>query len=82
MRLFILLFLLSLGTVTFSQVLINEIQSANDSIFADEDGDFEDWIEIYNAGISPVNLHNYGLSDLADEPFQWVFPSKTIVSPR
>ncbi len=78
MRLFILLFLLSLGMVTFSQIFINEFQSANDSIFADEDGDFEDWIEIYNAGISPVNLQNYGLSDKADEPFQWTFPSKII----
>jgi len=76
--LFILLFWLCFNAS--GQVLINEIQSANDSTVADEDGDFEDWIEIYNAGISPVNLQNYGLSDLADEPFQWTFPSKTIES--
>ena len=47
---------------------------------ADQDGDFEDWIEFYNYGSEPVNLEGYGLSDNYDNPFKWIFPS-VIVEP-
>ncbi|MDX1640724.1 MAG: CotH kinase family protein [Balneolaceae bacterium] len=57
---------------------LNEIMSANDSVIMDEDGDFQDWIEIYNAGNDPVHLAGYGLSDDTDEPFRWTFPDTTL----
>ncbi|MCH8487963.1 MAG: CotH kinase family protein [Candidatus Cyclonatronum sp.] len=55
-------------------VLINEFQSSNQSTKADADGDFEDWIELYNAGDTAVNLSGFGLSDNPNRPFKWVFP--------
>ena len=55
--------------------VINEIQSANSSTVADEDGDYPDWIEIYNAGGQAINLQDYGLSDDTALPFKWTFPS-------
>ncbi|TVR36589.1 MAG: hypothetical protein EA390_00565, partial [Balneolaceae bacterium] len=57
---------------------LNEIMSSNVTFIADEDGDFEDWIEIYNSGTEPLNLEGYGLSDDYDRPFRWVFPDTTI----
>lgn len=39
------------------------------------DGDYPDWIELYNPGGSPVNLEGYGLSDNPNDAFKWIFPS-------
>jgi hypothetical protein len=64
----------------FSQSLtINELMASNATTIADEDGDFEDWIEIYNFGSDPINLEGYGLSDNYNNPFKWVFPDYTIM---
>ncbi len=63
---------------SWAQVLINEIQPANLTTIADEDGDFEDWIELYNPTATAVNLYNFGLSDQAEDPFQWTFPAITL----
>jgi hypothetical protein len=57
---------------------INEIVASNDSTVADEDGDFEDWIEIYNSGGTAVNLDGYGLTDNDSDPFKWTFPAVSI----
>lgn len=58
----------------FSQLKINEIQTANAKTILDEDGDNEDWIEIINTGSTALNLEGYGLSDDPSSPFKWVFP--------
>jgi len=66
------------GTMNPNQevnLLINEIMASNGSSIWDEDGDEEDWIEIYNAGNSPVNLLGFGLSDQMSNPMRWTFPS-------
>jgi hypothetical protein len=44
----------------------------------DEDGDFSDWIELYNPGDDPVNLEGWGLSDDEEEPMNWTFPEVTL----
>ena len=59
-------------------ITINELMSSNSSIIADEDGDYEDWIEIYNFGTTTVGLDDFGLSDKAGQPFKWVFPDIVI----
>ena len=63
-------FLLSTG---FAQVRLTEIAPTNTGALADEDGDFPDWIELINGGVSSVNLAGYSLSD-ADRPGHWIFP--------
>jgi hypothetical protein len=59
-------------------VRINEVMSSNASTLADEEGDFSDWIELYNAGSQGVSLEGWGLSDNAGKPFKWVFPAVTL----
>lgn len=66
------------GEVYAQDLHLNEIMSSNETTLADEDGDYEDWIEIFNAGDAPVNLSGFGLSDDEDEPFKWTFPDTTI----
>lgn len=59
-------------------VRINEFMAANRTSIIDEDGDLSDWIELYNPGVSPVNLSSYHLSDKADDPYKWRFPDVTL----
>ena len=54
--------------------VINELMSSNSTIIQDEDGDYPDWIELFNPGTSPIDMTGYGLSDRESEPFKWVFP--------
>jgi hypothetical protein len=61
---------------TFSQqIAINEVMTSNNTTIADEDGSYEDWIEIYNYGTTDVNIGGYGLSDDATTLYKWVFQS-------
>ena len=55
-------------------IYINEVMSSNETTIADEDGDFSDWIELYN-GDSTINLEGYGISDDRLNLKKWVFPS-------
>lgn len=74
----ILLSGIGLSSLSAQNLHINEVLSSNETTLADEDGDFEDWIEIYNSGDEPVSLSGFGLSDDGDEPFKWAFPDITL----
>jgi len=54
------------------------MQSSNLETYRDEDGDFEDWIELHNAGLQTVNLDGWWLSDDPANPYQWCFPKVQI----
>ncbi|MBW6478272.1 MAG: CotH kinase family protein [Bacteroidales bacterium] len=70
--------LTAFNSVFSQQIIINEFMASNSTTIADEDGDFEDWIEIYNPSTSNVNLSGYGLTDDIANPFRWTFPAVTI----
>ncbi len=57
------------------QVVINEFVAANTATLADEDGDKSDWIELYNAGATAVDLDGWCLTDDAADPCKWRFPA-------
>lgn len=59
-------------------VTINEILSSNTTVNQDEDGSYEDWVELYNYGAVPINLNGFGLSDDAILPHKWTFPAVTL----
>ncbi len=58
-----------------AQVVINEYSAANFSDIADNYGQFEDWIELYNAGAAAVDLSGYYLSDRESDPMKYVIPA-------
>lgn len=60
---------------TNAQLVINEVCSDNTSVISDGTGDFEDWIELYNASNSSINLEGYHLSDKEETPDKWTFPA-------
>ena len=82
MRLFISSILVFLFIVTGlfhsalrADVIITEFMADNDSVLADEDGDFSDWIELYNSGTDSVDLAGWYLSDDDEALEAWRFPA-------
>ena len=71
-------FYFSIQTIQ-AQIVINEGSNKNYSTIADEDGDFPDWIELYNAGTDTVQLLNYALTDDTTSPAKWTFPNINIL---
>ncbi|NCG25983.1 MAG: hypothetical protein GWP42_00365, partial [Verrucomicrobiales bacterium] len=51
------------STLSPVALVINEVMSNNETTVVDGDGDFPDWIELYNASDNPAELTGYYLSD-------------------
>ncbi len=61
-------------------VFVNEWMAQNSTTLADPvDGQFEDWIELYNAELSPVDLGDYYLTDTLTNKTKWKIPNNTII---
>ncbi|MFA4851599.1 MAG: lamin tail domain-containing protein, partial [Bacteroidales bacterium] len=76
-----IIFLFTLFGSLRAQVVINEVCSANDFVIKDDEGDFEDWIELYNKSNYPVNLYNYSITKFTDRPEKWYFPG-ILINPK
>ena len=61
-------------------VFISEFMAANDGGLLDEDGDSSDWIELHNAGASPVNLNSWCLTDTPANLTRWRFPATNVAA--
>ncbi|MCF8359992.1 MAG: lamin tail domain-containing protein [Prolixibacteraceae bacterium] len=61
-----------------AQVVINEASNRNYSQITDEDGEYHDWIELYNTSASDINLSGWTLSDNPDNMAKWEFGNATI----
>src|SRR5262245_41500901 len=68
---------LNSGAAT-GDVVINEFLTDNLSSIADEDGQKQDWIELYNRGANAVNLLGWSLTDDPVDPGKWTFPAITL----
>jgi len=60
------------------KLFINEFMAGNSLSVKDNFGEYEDWIEIYNAGSSPIWLGDKYLTDTISEPDKWQMPNKYI----
>lgn len=66
------------GLLPVQSLRINEILADNDGVLQDEMGDFDDLIEIYNAGSGTVSLNGHFLTDDILAPMKWAIPDTTI----
>lgn len=76
---FSLLLILSFVFSSVAQVHINEYSASNLESFLDSYGRTEDWIELYNASNSPVDISGWHLSDKATKPEKWEIPAGTTI---
>jgi|GEM_PF-515708 len=72
-----LLFAFVSFSLSSQNIVINEVVTSNNAINTDEDGTYQDWVELYNNGPAAVNLNGYGLTDDANL-YKWVFPNVTV----
>ncbi len=61
-------------------IVINEFMASNESVITDQDGEFDDWIELYNNTDEDISLAGYFMSDDGDELTQWAFPDTVIAA--
>ena len=59
------LYLLIINSLGFP--VLSEFMASNDTKLPDEDGDFSDWIEIANMGITALDLAGHHLTDDEEE---------------
>lgn len=60
-------------------VVINEIMTKNNLTVADQDGEYNDWVELYNNSSADLDLSGYYLSDSGSDLLKWSFPSGTSI---
>lgn len=58
--------------------ILTEFMAANDAGERDEDGDYSDWVEIYNPGRKPASLAGWYLTNDPKQLTQWQFPEVTV----
>lgn len=63
------------GETAAQSLVLSEFVASNSAGLRDEDGEFSDWIEIYNPGANPVNLGGWHLTDEPDQLALWTFPN-------
>ena len=61
----------------YDGLIISEIMPANAAAVTDENGDYSDWIEIWNSSEREMNLEGLGLSDQSDR-IRFLFPAVTL----
>jgi hypothetical protein len=59
-------------------LVINEFVASNESGATDEAGEFDDWVELYNAGDAEVNLDGWELADSGGQGFE--LPVRTLAA--
>jgi len=65
-----------------SPVVLNELLASNDTVLADEGGEFDDWLELFNPGTEALDLGGWMLSGgprSAEQP--WVVPDGVSIPP-
>ncbi len=59
-------------------LVINEFMADNDNVVPDPNGEYDDWIELYNNSNNTISLNGYFLSDESGDLSQWAFPDTSI----
>ena len=59
-------------------LVINEVMAGNSTAVADQNGEYDDWVELYNKANFSINLSGYYLSDNENDLTKWSFPNVSI----
>jgi len=84
-------FLLEVGFISFfipvflyaqsiEGLCINEFMAANSSTLADQEGEYSDWIELYNSSTGLINLSGWVLTDDPNNRSKWIIPQLVLHS--
>lgn len=59
-------------------VVINEVMASNTATITDPNGEYDDWMELYNYGTLPVSLGGLYLTDKPNAPRYYALPDVTL----
>ncbi len=65
-----------------ARLVVNEYMTSNDTKAEDELGEFDDWIEVYNAGGQVADLSDVSLTDDTEGRGQYRFPAGATLEPK
>jgi hypothetical protein len=63
-----------------ADLAITEFMADNSHTLADHEGDYSDWIEIYNKGTTAADLSGLHLTDAATNLTKWEFPASVTLN--
>ena len=69
-------------TESESTVVINEVMATNKRTIQDPQGQYDDWLEVYNRSDRSVDVSGMYLSDSESELLKWSFPPGTAIPAR
>lgn len=72
-------FTATLSEPTVGDLVINEFMASNDAAVADQDGEYDDWVELFNNSTESISLEGYYLSDDPEDLTKWEFPAGTVI---
>jgi len=75
-----ILVLLTYSSVFCQTVVINEFMAKNESFCTDQNGEYDDWIELFNNTNDDLNLGGFFLSDDPADITRWAFPDTIITA--
>lgn len=62
-----------------AEIRINEYMTDNRSVIYDCEGDYNDWVELYNPTEEAVDLSGYTMTDNIENIDKWEFPEGTVI---
>lgn len=84
--------ILIIATVNFScekekdpvikNIVINELMAVNSTIVADQNGEYDDWFELYNLTLADIDISGYYLSDNDTKTSKWKIPPGTVIKSK
>src|SRR4030065_1279646 len=82
MRIPILIPILAVSIICFAEqgdqagipLAINELMASNSNVIPDPQGQYDDWIEIYNYGIEAIDVGGMYLTDNLSDTTKWRIP--------
>lgn len=60
-------------------LFVNEVMASNTTACPDAAGEFDDWVELYNAGATDIDLTGYTVTDDAGQPSKFTMGAGVVV---
>lgn len=69
-------------TLIAGELVVNELMADNETTVTDQDGEYDDWVELYNTTSNTLSLDNLYISDDPADLLIWQFPTGTTIAPN
>lgn len=75
----VFIYQIELQSASADDLVINELMASNTEATADEEGEFDDWIELYNTSGAAVDISNWTLTDNLNVLDKFTFAQGTVI---